>query len=180
MWKDQPINSISLYAMVIPDEPAPTLFASGVGAAAESAGGASCDAVEGLSGLFLIDFTGGDKRYFEETASAEAPRATQKVLYDDPVSGKTSLVVDSLFFDKFVGWERDEQRGAASRAARVPLRSGQPLSPRMAGGRPRDLEQRGTSARTARSCPPPASGPTASVSGTYKTGTTAWDASFRD
>ena len=34
MWKDQPINSISLYAMVIPEEPAPTLFASGVGAAA--------------------------------------------------------------------------------------------------------------------------------------------------
>ena len=55
----------------------------------------------------MIDFTGGDKRYFEETASAEAPRATQLVLYQDPVSGKTSLVVDSLFFDKFVGWERD-------------------------------------------------------------------------
>ena len=34
MWKERPINSISLYAMVLPDEPAPTIFASGVDAAA--------------------------------------------------------------------------------------------------------------------------------------------------
>jgi len=107
MWKDQPINSISLYATVVPDDPAPTIFASGVGAATALPADLRAR-IEGEKGLFIIDFTGGDKRYSEETASPEAPRATQTVLYDDPVSGRTSLVVDSLFFDKFVGWDFGE------------------------------------------------------------------------
>src|SRR4029077_271829 len=51
-------------------------------------------------------------------ASAEAPRATQRLLYDDPVSGQTSLVVDSLFMDKVVGMDFDE-----SEALRAELHS---------------------------------------------------------
>jgi taurine dioxygenase len=107
MWKEQPISSISLYALVIPDEPVPTLFASGVGAAAALPQGLR-DRLADRRALFLIDFTGGDKRYREETASDEAPRVTQQVLYDDPVSGQTSLVVDSPFMDKFVDMDFDE------------------------------------------------------------------------
>ena len=107
MWKEQPISSISLYALVIPDEPVPTLFASGVGAAAALPQELR-DRLADRRALFLIDFTGGDKRYREETASDEAPRATQQLLYDDPVSGQTSLVVDSLFMDKIVDMDFDE------------------------------------------------------------------------
>lgn len=178
MWKEQPINSISLYALVIPDEPAPTLFASGVGAAANLPQELR-ERIENLSGRFLIDFTGGDKRYFEETASAEAPRATQRVLYDDPVSGKTSLVVDSLFFDKFVGWEREP-----SEELRAELHSYlyDPANVYRHDWQVGDLviwnnvalqhsrpELPGNGERTHRR-----------VSGTYMTGTTAWDATFRD
>jgi len=171
MWKDQPINSISLYAMVLPDEPAPTVFASGVGAAS--------DLPAELRDRLVGDFTGGDKRYSEETASAEAPRATQSVLYDDPISQKTSLVVDSLFFDKLVGWDRNDsedlrnvlhsylyapgnlyqhdwQVGDLVIWNNVALQHARPELP-------------STGERTHRR-----------VSGTYKVGTTAWDASFRD
>ena len=74
MWKDQPINSISLYAMVIPEEPAPTIFASGVGAAADLPQDLRAR-VEDQEGLFLIDFTGGDKRYSRGDGVARgAPR----------------------------------------------------------------------------------------------------------
>ncbi|HEV3213352.1 MAG TPA: TauD/TfdA family dioxygenase [Acidimicrobiales bacterium] len=177
MWKDQPINSISLFAMVLPDEPAPTVFASGVGAAADLPDDLRAR-VHGQQGLFLIDFTGGDKRYSEETASPEAPRATQSVLYDDPVSRQTSLVVDSLFFDKLVGWDRDESEALRSELHtylyaptnlythqwqvgdlviwnNVALQHARPQLP-------------STGERTHRR-----------VSGTYRTGTSAWDASFR-
>lgn len=107
MWKEQPISCISLYALVIPEGPAPTLFANGVAAAASLPAELRAKLAD-LRAVFLIDFTGGDKRYREETASAEAPRATQSLLYDDPVSGQTSLVVDSLFMDKVVDMDFDE------------------------------------------------------------------------
>ena len=178
MWKDQPINSISLYAMVIPEEPAPTIFASGVGAAADLPQDLRAR-VEDQEGLFLIDFTGGDKRYSEETASPEAPRAIQKVLYDDPISEQPSLVVDSLFFDKLVGWDRDE-----SEELRAELHSYLYV--------PTNLYQHdwqvgdlviwnNVALQHARPELPPTGERThRRVSGTYRTGTTAWDASFRD
>ena len=177
MWKSQPINSISLYAMVVPDEPAPTIFASGVGAAAHLPSDLRAR-VEGQEGLFLIDFTGGDKRYSEETASTEAPRATQSVLYDDPVSGEETLVVDSLFFDKFVGWDRDE-----SEALRAELHTHlyDPANLHRHDWQVGDLviwnnvalqharpELPSTGERTHRR-----------VSGTVSAGTAGWDASFR-
>jgi taurine dioxygenase len=177
MWKERPINAISLYAMVVPDEPAPTIFASGVHAAA-GIPAALRRRVEGVSGLFLIDFTGGDKRYSEETASENAQRATQLVLYEDPVSGKTSLVVDSLFFDKFVGWERGESEElraqlheylyAAENLCTHDWQVGDLViwnNVTLQHARP-ELPSSGE--RTHRR-----------VSGTYQSGTTAWDSTFR-
>jgi alpha-ketoglutarate-dependent taurine dioxygenase len=105
-WKEQPIAAISLFAMVIPDEPVPTFFASGVGAAAALPPKLR-DRLVGQRGLFLSSVPTGDRRNQEETASPEAPRATQPVLYEDPVSGQTSLIIDSLFMDSLVGWDRD-------------------------------------------------------------------------
>lgn len=110
-WKPKPIAAISLYAMVLPDESSPTDFASGV-AAAESIPDELRDRLQGVEGLFLIDFDGGDERYSEETASPEAPRANQPVLYPEPISGKTSLIIDQLFMDKLVGWDREESEQA--------------------------------------------------------------------
>jgi taurine dioxygenase len=178
MWKEQPINSISLFALVVPDEPAPTLFASGVGAAA-ALPAALRARIQNERGLFLIDFTGGDKRYREESASAEAPRATQPLLYNDPVSGRESLVVDSLFLDKLVGWDfqasedlraelhaylydpgniyrHDWQVGDLVIWNNVALQHSRPELP-------------SSGERTHRR-----------VSGTFNVGTTAWDATFRD
>jgi taurine dioxygenase len=115
MWKEEPIAAISLYAMVIPDEPAPTLFASGV-AAAQSLTDEAHDEFAEAEALFIIDFTGGDTRYSEETAAADAPRAVHPILYDDPVSGQTSLVVDGLFMDRIVGKDREESEAIRARA----------------------------------------------------------------
>jgi taurine dioxygenase len=110
-WKPKPIAAISLYALVLPDEPSPTDFVSSV-AAAETIPSELRDRLEGQEALFLIDFDGGDARYSEETVSPEAPRATQPVLYPEPISGKTALIIDELFMDKIVGWEREESEEA--------------------------------------------------------------------
>jgi taurine dioxygenase len=179
MWKEQPISSISLYALVIPEEPVPTLFASGVGAAA-ALPTALRERVAGREALFLIDFTGGDTRYREETASAEAPRATQQLLYDDPVSGQTSLVADSLFMDKVVDMTFDE-----SEALRAELHAylydpaniyrhdwavgDLVIWNNVALQHSRPPLQPETGERTHRR-----------VSGTINSGTTAWEATFRD
>jgi taurine dioxygenase len=110
-WKETPIASISLYAMVLPKESSPTDFANGV-RAAETIPPELHERFEDAEALFLIDFAGGDSRYSEESASPEAPRATQKVLYPEPISGKDSLIIDELFMDKVVGWSRDESEEA--------------------------------------------------------------------
>lgn len=110
-WKPTPIAAISLYAMVLPDEPSPTDFVSGV-AAAESIPDDLRQQLEGREALFLIDFDGGEQRYSAETASAQAPRATQLVLYPEPISGKTSLIIDELFMDKIVDWDREQSEAA--------------------------------------------------------------------
>jgi alpha-ketoglutarate-dependent taurine dioxygenase len=114
-WKSTPIASISLYALVLPEESAPTDFANGV-RAAETIPDDLRERLEDAEALFLIDFAGGDSRYSEETASPDAPRATQPVLYPEPISGKTSLIIDELFMDKVVGWDREESEEARQRA----------------------------------------------------------------
>jgi taurine dioxygenase len=133
----------------------------------------------GREGLFLIDFTGGATRYSEATASPEAPRATHPLLYNDPVSRKESLIVDSLFMDRIVGLDRD-----ASEALRAEAHS-YLYAPEniyrhdwtvgdlvvwnnvaLQHSRP-ELPDRGE--RTHRR-----------VSGTYQASTTDWEASFRD
>ena len=100
------------------------------------------------------------------------------MLYDDPVSGRTSLVVDSLFFDKFVGWERDESEElraqlhaylyAPENLYRHDWQVGDLViwnNVTLQHARP-ELPTSGE--RTHRR-----------VSGTYQAGTTAWDATFR-
>jgi taurine dioxygenase len=178
MWKEQPISSISLYALVIPEGPSPTLFASGVGAAAALPADLK-EKIAGRRGLFLIDFTGGDKRYREETASAEAPRATQTLLYDDPVSGQTSLVVDALFMDKVVDMEVDE-----SEALRAELHSYlyAPSNVYRHDWRVGDLVIWNNVALQHSRPPLPDTGERTHrrVSGTIDGGITAWEATFRD
>jgi taurine dioxygenase len=110
-WSTSPIAAISLYAMALPDAPSPTDFANGV-RAAETIPDELRARFTGAEALFLIDFEGGDARYSAETASPEAPRATQPVLYSEAISGKTSLIIDELFMDKMVGWDRDESEEA--------------------------------------------------------------------
>lgn len=178
MWSKHPIASISLFATVLPDVPAPTMFANAVAAAAALPSDLR-ERIKGEKAMFLIDFTGGDKRYTEETASEEAPRHTQFLFYDDPLSGQTSLVADSLFMDKIVGWERDaseEMRTELHRYLYDPAnvythdwQVGDLVvwnNVALQHARPR-LTTDGE--RTHRR-----------VSGTYEVGKTAWDATFRD
>jgi taurine dioxygenase len=110
-WSSTPIAAISLYAMVLPAESAPTDFANGVHAA-ETIPDDLKTRFSDAEALFLIDFAGGDSRYSAETASPDAPRAHQRVLYPEPISGRTSLIIDELFMDRMVGWERDDSEEA--------------------------------------------------------------------
>jgi taurine dioxygenase len=110
-WKDTPIAAISLYAMVLPEEPSPTDFANGV-RAAQTIPAELHERLDGAEALFLIDFAGGDQRYSEDTASPDAPRARQRVLYPEPISGRESLIIDELFMDKLVGWDREDSEAA--------------------------------------------------------------------
>ncbi len=178
MWKEQPISSISLYALVIPQGPSPTLFASGVGAAAALPTKLK-DQIADRRGLFLIDFTGGDKRYREETASDDAPRATQPLLYDDPVSGQTSLVVDSLFMDKVVDMDFEE-----SEALRAELHSYlyDPSNVYRHDWTVGDLVIWNNVALQHSRPPLPETGERTHrrVSGTINSGITGWEATFRD
>jgi alpha-ketoglutarate-dependent taurine dioxygenase len=109
MWKPDPISAISLYAIAMPSEPSPTFFASGVGAAAALPDDLRAQWASEQA-MFLIDFNGGDTRYSEETASPEAPRATHPILFDDAISQRTSLIIDSLFMVKIIGVESEEGR----------------------------------------------------------------------
>jgi taurine dioxygenase len=178
MWKEQPISSISLYALVIPEGPSPTLFANGVAAAAALPMKLK-DQIADRRGLFLIDFTGGDKRYREETASDEAPRSTQPLLYDDPVSGQTSLVVDSLFLDKVVDMDFDE-----SEALRAELHSYlyDPSNVYRHDWTVGDLVIWNNVALQHSRPPLPDTGERTHrrVSGTIDSGITGWEATFRD
>jgi alpha-ketoglutarate-dependent taurine dioxygenase len=115
MWKPDPISAISLYAIAMPSEPSPTFFASGVGAAAALPDDLRAQWASEQA-MFLIDFNGGDTRYSEETASPEAPRATHPILFDDAISQRTSLIIDSLFMVKIIGVESEEGESIRRRA----------------------------------------------------------------
>jgi taurine dioxygenase len=177
-WKEQPIAAISLYAMVVPDVPAPPVYANGVAAAAALPAKLR-DRLAGQRGLFLSSVSTGDRRNNEAKAPPEAPRATQPVLYDDPVSGQTSLIIDSLFMDSLVGWDRDASesvRGAVhtylynpSNVYRHDWRVGDLVvwnNVALQHARP---ELTSNAERTHRR-----------VSGTFDQRATTWDATFRD
>jgi taurine dioxygenase len=117
MWKATPIAAISLYAMAVPDEPSPTIFASAASAARHLPPDFR-SRLRGEEGLFLIGYDGGASRYRLRDAAANSPRTTQPILYTDPVSGKECLVVDQLFMDQIVGWDPDDSEEARSEAHR--------------------------------------------------------------
>ena len=104
IWKEQPVAAISLFAIAVPEEPAPTLFASSANAARVIPSELR-NLLRGQRAIFGTIRATGDRRYRMEDESADSPRAVQPVLYEDPVSGQTCLVVDSLFMDKLEGWD---------------------------------------------------------------------------
>ena len=73
MWKEQPISSISLYALVIPDGPRTHLVRQRGRRCRRAAGGAQGQARR-PSGALPHRLHRGRQRYREETASDEAPR----------------------------------------------------------------------------------------------------------
>jgi taurine dioxygenase len=115
MCSDRPLSAISLYALALPDHPTPTSFANGVAAAASLPPDVRDEFAE-LEAVFLVDYKGGSTRYREQTASANAQRATRPILYDDPISQQTSLIVDSLFMARIVGMDDEASELIRERA----------------------------------------------------------------
>jgi len=114
-YTDPPLSVLSLYAMELPAQPSPTLFASGVDAAA-SLPASTRARLQGATGRFVIGWGGGYERYFEDTVAADAPRTDHLILYPDPVSGRTVLFFDELFCDRVLGWDRDESEAIRAEA----------------------------------------------------------------
>ncbi len=114
-FADPPISVLSLYAIEVPEHPAPTLFASTLHALRRLSP-ALRGRLSGQQALFLSGFGGGYDRYFEETAPVDSPRAVHPVIYDDPISGQQALMIDEMLMDRILGWERTASEAARAEA----------------------------------------------------------------
>jgi alpha-ketoglutarate-dependent taurine dioxygenase len=116
-FANAPISVLSLYALEVPENPSPTLFANGI----EALRRLSPELRARLTGeraLFISGFGGGYERYFEETAPVDSPRAVHPVVYDELISGNQVLMIDELLMDRIVGWDRADSEAARSKAHR--------------------------------------------------------------
>jgi len=110
-----PISVLSLYALEVPDQPSPTVFAD-ASRAFQRLAPATRDRLRGERAVFVSGFAGGYERYSEESAPAGSPRAVHPVVFDDAVSGRPVLMVDELLMDRIVGWERADSEALRDEA----------------------------------------------------------------
>jgi taurine dioxygenase len=97
-----PLSVLSLYVIEMPRSPSPTVFANNVTVMddlrlrlAEARG-------------HFVGGPGGYERLREESAPDDARRVEHPVLYADTLAPRPPLLVDELYFDYFIGWDREE------------------------------------------------------------------------
>jgi alpha-ketoglutarate-dependent taurine dioxygenase len=105
----EPTLGLSLYAVEVPDDGAPTRFANAV-RALERLPAAVRAKLSGLHALHLYDLTHqyGDVRYREADLPAREPRAVHPVLLRDPRDGREILYVSQMQTDRILELAPDE------------------------------------------------------------------------
>jgi taurine dioxygenase len=109
MFTAEPSLGIALYAVVVPDDGCPTVFASAVGAAATLDDELRAE-VEGRGALNIFDLSGqeSEQRYHESELGPEsplAPRFVHPVLMKHPVSGQELVTVNEMQTDYVLDME---------------------------------------------------------------------------
>jgi taurine dioxygenase len=105
-FADPPLAVLSLYAIELPQSPSPTVFANAIEAARELPNELRerLDTARG----FFIGGLGGYARVRAEDAPDHAITIEHPLRYPDRLAGEPTLLVDELFFDCAIGWDRDE------------------------------------------------------------------------
>jgi taurine dioxygenase len=105
-FADPPLAVLSLYAIELPRSPSPTVFANAIEAARELPDEMRAR-LDDARGVF-IGGLGGYERVRAEDAPDHAIKIEHPLRYADQLAGEPTLLVDELFFDRVLGWDRDE------------------------------------------------------------------------
>lgn len=108
-FTDHPLDGISLYAVEVPIDGAPTRWANAV-RAAERLPAALRAVVANRRAVHVFDLRDarGDRRFRIAELPPSAPRAAHPVLLEHPRTGATILFVSEMQTDAIVGLEPDE------------------------------------------------------------------------
>jgi taurine dioxygenase len=106
LYMSAPLAVISLYALQVPKSSSPTVFANAQ-AAADDLPSELRKRLEDARGLY-VGGLGGYERLRSDTAPDGAYRVEHPIRYPDRLAGAPSMIVDELYFDRFVGWDLEE------------------------------------------------------------------------
>lgn len=120
----EPILAISLYAIEVPGDGAPTLFANATRAAANLGDDLRAQ-LEGREALHVFDLreARGDRRFRAADLPDSAPRATHPVLLPHPRTGAPVLYVSEMQTDAILGLDPAQSERLLDEAKRVLLAS---------------------------------------------------------
>jgi len=110
LYMPAPLAVISLYAIEMPMSPSPTVFANSLAAAGDLPPELR-SRLDDATGLF-VGGLGGYERLRSDTASDEAMRVEHPIRFPDALAGEAAMLVDELYFDRFVDWELEESDAA--------------------------------------------------------------------
>ena len=105
-FAEPPLAVLSLYAIELPRSPSPTVFANTIEAARELSPELRARTRQ-HRGAF-IGGLGGYERVSAEAAPDHAIKIEHPLRYPDRLAGEPTLLIDELFFDRAIGWDRDE------------------------------------------------------------------------
>jgi taurine dioxygenase len=108
-FTDHPLNGISLYALEVPADGAPTRWANAA-RAARRLPETLRRALAGRDAIHVFDLrdSRGDRRFRVADLPPTAPRAQHPVLFANPDTGEESLFISEMQTDAIVGLDADE------------------------------------------------------------------------
>jgi taurine dioxygenase len=117
VYMPAPLAVLSLYAQEMPKSPSPTVFANNVTVVNDLPAQLQ-DRLADARGHF-VGGLGGYERLREASAPEDAKRVEHPILFADSLAKDPPLIVDELYFDYFIGWDRDESDAVRSEIHRL-------------------------------------------------------------